>query len=320
VRPAIVPFAEEHLEDAAGLLAPRHREHRTAEPLLSPRFETAAGALPELQRAWAAEGASGAAALQGGKLVGYLFGAPRPGGHDPNLWVEAEGHAVSEAELVRDLYAAAAARWVEEGRTRHAALVPASEHELVDAWFRLSFGHQQAHGLRTVSADAEADVPAGYSIRPPVPEDIEELIAVDLALPAHQKRSPVFAEFAPYTREDSREEWERTLAAGEEVILAGFHGDRPVAAWSVVTSELSRHYGGLMRVDDACYLSFASTVPDARGSGIGVALTEASVARAAADGYSAMWTDWRVTNLLASRFWPRRGFRPAFIRLYRSIP
>ena len=33
-----------------------------------------------------------------------------------------------------------------------------------------------------------------------------------------------------------------------------------------------------------------------------------------------MGTDWRVTNLLASRFWPRRGFRTTFLRLYRHIP
>jgi hypothetical protein len=33
-----------------------------------------------------------------------------------------------------------------------------------------------------------------------------------------------------------------------------------------------------------------------------------------------MVTDWRVTNLLASRFWPHRGFRPSVLRLYRSIP
>jgi hypothetical protein len=33
-----------------------------------------------------------------------------------------------------------------------------------------------------------------------------------------------------------------------------------------------------------------------------------------------MVTDWRETNLLSSRFWPARGFRPFFLRLYRSIP
>jgi hypothetical protein len=29
--------------------------------------------------------------------------------------------------------------------------------------------------------------------------------------------------------------------------------------------------------------------------------------------------DWRVTNLLASRFWARRGFRETFLRLHRHI-
>ena len=37
-------------------------------------------------------------------------------------------------------------------------------------------------------------------------------------------------------------------------------------------------------------------------------------------GHETMVVDWRVTNLLASRFWPRRGFRESFLRLYRSIP
>jgi GNAT superfamily N-acetyltransferase len=65
---------------------------------------------------------------------------------------------------------------------------------------------------------------------------------------------------------------------------------------------------------------FAVTLPESRGTGLGVALTDAGFAWAAAEGYQAMVTDWRVTNLLASRFWPRRGFRASVLRLYRSIP
>jgi hypothetical protein len=30
-------------------------------------------------------------------------------------------------------------------------------------------------------------------------------------------------------------------------------------------------------------------------------------------------TDWRSTNLLSSRFWPRQGFRPAAYRLVRRV-
>ena len=32
-----------------------------------------------------------------------------------------------------------------------------------------------------------------------------------------------------------------------------------------------------------------------------------------------MVTDWRSTNLLASRFWPQRGFRPTHLRLRRDV-
>ena len=30
--------------------------------------------------------------------------------------------------------------------------------------------------------------------------------------------------------------------------------------------------------------------------------------------------DWRDPNLIASRFWPNRGFRPQYHRLYRALP
>jgi hypothetical protein len=37
-------------------------------------------------------------------------------------------------------------------------------------------------------------------------------------------------------------------------------------------------------------------------------------------GYATIVVDWRATNLLSSGFWPKRGFRTTFLRLYRSIP
>jgi GNAT superfamily N-acetyltransferase len=71
---------------------------------------------------------------------------------------------------------------------------------------------------------------------------------------------------------------------------------------------------------DSIDLAQASTEPDARGSGIGRALTAHVLAWAHSAGIPTMVTDWRMTNLLASRFWPKRGFRTTFLRLYRSIP
>jgi ribosomal protein S18 acetylase RimI-like enzyme len=316
----VVPFTDAHLEDAAELLAARHRRHREVEPLLPERFEGAAAALGEVEEAWRKEGASGAAALRDGKLVGYLVGAPRETTlWGENTWIELAGYASTEPEEVRDLYAAAAARWVEEGRSRHYALVPAIP-ELVDPWYRVSFGQQHAHGIQRLPPEVASPPPRWLEIRRPRLDEIDELIAIDLALPAHQQLSPVFSDMAGPTDDESREEWVRTIEGDEEHVLVGYRDGTPLAAWSVVPAEVSSQHRGLGRPDHAAFLGFASTVPKARGTGIGIALTDACLEWAAERGYGSMVVDWRVTNLLASRFWPRRGFRTSFLRLYRSIP
>jgi ribosomal protein S18 acetylase RimI-like enzyme len=317
----ILPFADEHLDDAARLLAARHARHRAAEPLLSPRYEEPAAAREEVERAWRGEEASGAVACRGRRLVGYLVGARRPNPiWGENTWIEAPGHAVEAAEDVRDLYGFAAARWVEEGRPRHYVVVPAPDRDLLDAWSRVSFGTQHAHGIQEVSRPADTSVPDGFEIRAPREEDVEQLIDVDIALPAHQQRSPVFSGAPGWTREESREEWAKSLADGDEKILIGLVEGRPVACWAFVPLPLSGENRGLLVPDRGTYLGFAVTLPEFRGTGVGVALTNAGLAWAAEEGYPAVVTDWRVTNLLSSRFWPRRGFRLSFLRLYRSIP
>ena len=77
---------------------------------------------------------------------------------------------------------------------------------------------------------------------------------------------------------------------------------------------------GLAQPDAAACITWAASLPDVRGSGAGLALTEAALAWAHEQGYATIVTDWRETNLLSSRFWPARGFRRSFLRLYRSIP
>src|SRR5690349_2943401 len=102
----ITAFTEEHLDGAADLLAARHRTHRTAEPLLSARYEDPAACRELLVAAYGLEDASGSVAVDGGRVTGYLFGAPKsPATWGENVWVESAGHAVETPELARDLYA-----------------------------------------------------------------------------------------------------------------------------------------------------------------------------------------------------------------------
>jgi hypothetical protein len=230
----IVPFGDEHLDEAAFLLAARHARHREAEPLLPERYEDPAAALEELEAAWSAEGASGSAAVRGSRLVGYLVGAPREVDlWGDNVWVELAGHAVEEPEDARDLYGHAAGRWVEEGRSRHYVLVPGSD-PLVDAWFRVGFGQQQTHGYREIAPNSGTEIPEGCEIREPTTADIDELVAaeIDLALPRHQQASPVFSMRPLPTAQAIRKEWVDTISQGEEKVLLGFRDGLPVACWS----------------------------------------------------------------------------------------
>jgi ribosomal protein S18 acetylase RimI-like enzyme len=311
--PEIHPFAEEHVDDAAALLAERHRRHREAEPLLGDGYDYRA----EVAALWEGDDASGAVAPRDGRVVGYLLGVR----HDdarwgPNVWVDPAGHAVEEAEDVRDLYRAAAARWFEEGRTRHYVITPSSDAEALESWHRLSFGHQHAMGIREIP---DAQWPEG--VRVAEERDLDELIDLSPLLTLHQAEAPVFGIGLPREDPDElRAELLEDLAKPEIGDLVAEQNGRIVGAFQLAPAELSSTHAGLARPDGAVLLSWAATRPEVRGSGTGVALTEASFAWAREQDYRTMVTDWRETNLLSSRFWPRRGFRRSFLRLYRSIP
>jgi ribosomal protein S18 acetylase RimI-like enzyme len=311
------PFGEEHLDAAGELLAQRHRRHRAAEPLLPARYEDSAAARAEVEAAWRREGAAGAVALRDGRVVGYLVGAPKDDAvWGANEWVEVAGHAVEEPEDVRDLYAAVAERWVEEERSRHFVLVPATDGPLVDAWFRLGFGQQQASGIREVP-----DEPWPEGARKAEPHDLDALVDLAPLLSRHQLDAPVFSGLPlDLGREELRKIVEEDLASRMIGSLVAEIDGRVVGNFEVAPVEDSKMHTSLERPERACYLAFAVTLPELRGSGAGLALTQACFAWAREQGYETMVTDWRVTNLHASRFWPRRGFRTSFLRLYRSIP
>jgi ribosomal protein S18 acetylase RimI-like enzyme len=316
----VVPFSDGHLDVAGRLLAARHARQREAEPALPERYEDPVAATAEVEEAWHAESATGATAIRDGRVVGYLIGAPLDEKiWGKNVWVGLAGHAVEEPEDLRDLYAAAAERWVQDGRMRQYALVPAGDPALVETWYRVGFGQQHAHGLQEI-ARREVVLPDGVEIRTPAADEIEELIEVDLTLPTHQGRSPVFSDIGQPSREELRKEWVDTLAGDEEEVLVAYRNGKPLAVWSVMPLEVSKMHKGVGRPERAAFIGFAATLPEAQGTGLGLALTDASFNWAAEHGYDVMVTDWRVTNLLSSRFWPKRGFRPVFLRLYRSIP
>jgi len=318
--PTIVPFADEHLDGGALLLAERHRAHRLAEPGLDPRYEAPGAAREELGALLRVDGASGVAGLIDGDVAGFVVGTPRDASWGPNMWVEPAGHAVTDAELVRDLYAAAAEGWVADGLALHYAMVPASDRALVDAWFRLGFGHQQVYAIReTPPATERTEAPPGLVVRLARLDDLDALARLDVALPAHQALSPVFSRRALPTVEDARAEYEADF---DDPRFATFVVEREgevIGSAIACAIELSSDHKSLALPPGAGFLGFASVMPEARGRGAGRLLGEAVLEWARETEREWVVTDWRMTNLLSSRAWPRLGFRPTYYRLHRAI-
>lgn len=312
----VIPFRDEHLADAGALLAERHARHRALEPLLSPAFEDEDVARAEVEKAWEAEDASGATALADGRVVGYVVGAPRPGtSWGPNVFVEPAGHAAEDPEVVRDLYAHAAAAWVDSGATSHYAIVPA-EPPLLDAWFRLGFGQQQGLGIREVPAEPVETGPA--RVRIATVEDADAILPLDI-LGEYQTSSPTFAPYTPAGPDEARAELIEELEDPRVATVVAELDGRPVGVATVAPVEYSGLHTSVAQPDDACILGYAATLPEVRGAGSGLALTEGVFAWAREHGYTSIVVDWRMPNLLSSRFWPARGFRTSFVRLHRSI-
>jgi ribosomal protein S18 acetylase RimI-like enzyme len=307
----IQPFCELHLGDAARLLAQRHRRHRDAEPLLAVRHDFRA----EVEALSHGEEASGAVGIRDGRVVGYLLGIRKDARWGPNVWVDPAGHAAEEAEDVRDLYAVAAAQWVEEGRTRHYVVAPASDEPLLDAWSRLSFGRQHALAAREIP---EVEWPEG--VRLADERDIDAIVDIAPVLADHQDGSPVFGKVPRESEEELRAEIAEDLVNAELANLLAEVDGRVAGNLVIAPTELSSTHAGVARVPGAAFLAYAATRPEVRGLGTGVAMTNAGFAWARDHGFETMVTDWRETNLLSSRFWPKRGFRRTFLRLYRSIP
>ena len=305
----IVPFAGEHVDGAAALLAERHAAHRAAEPLLADGDAARLGgrrmgARPGLRRR----------ALDGDAIEGYLIGrvaeSPAWGVH---AVVDRAGSAANEPEVMRDLYAAAAGAWLDAGARLQLANVPALDG-MLDPWYRLGFGQMQLHAIREPGA-AERPLPDGVTVRPAGRDDLDTAIMPMATLIwEHQAVPASFTGLTPPPAEQLREDWAESFDLPDDALFVAELDGRPAGFVLLYPDDPDVGVGAR-----SVSLSVCAVAPEARGRGVGIALTEHALRWAASDGYDTVTTDWRVPNLLSSRFWPARGFRPTFHRLHRVL-
>jgi ribosomal protein S18 acetylase RimI-like enzyme len=285
-----------------------------------------------IEATWSKPEAGGVVALDGGRIIGYLIGVPRIDlVWGRSVWVPLAGHAIDRtlgAELYRDLYAALSPSWVAHGCYAHFALIPATDRPALDAWFALSFGKEQAHAIRE-TADASTLAPPvdpTLTIRRAGLADLDATLELDDIIPHYQSRAPVYApywfeEYAPFGNKEAIHQESLEILQDESAKLwLAFRNERLVGYQLFMPA--FPHFDSVdsIMVPEQCsFLAVAATREEEQGRGVGRALTAHGLAAGHATGYTHCLTDWRVTNLLSSRFWPRQGFRPVAYRLSRRL-
>src|SRR5262245_12602472 len=159
MRVEIVPLTYEHQQQAAEVLAARHKRDRLHFPALPAAMEQPA----RMRRAYgfSFKRSTGAvAALLDGQLAGFLFAnvlhVPPDDldalyYHPRSALVPAVGHATvddlapeTRADLYRRMYAAASGAWLAAGAVAHYVKVPAGDAAVLEAWSSLGFGGHEA--------------------------------------------------------------------------------------------------------------------------------------------------------------------------------
>ena len=325
----IVTFHEGLLPAAAELLAQRHRRDRAAMPLLPPRFEVLRSALDAAREVWHKPMTSGAAALRDGRLIGYLLGETKfdtlRGRH---VWVHLAGHGLAEdapPDLYATLYAAAGPSWLARGAFDHYVMMPAADAAGLDAWYGLSFGREQAHAARSLAdpLPEPVDIPgvlirlAGEADRDMMVNEMSPILRQHLAAPPVWAASlpeyvwPMREGFAEMLSDEAARVWLAVADAPEAQRVLGYQAYFPA---SPANDNLM-----VSITDRTILLEVAATRAEARGRGVGRALTRVGLAAAAAAGYGLCITDWRTTNIEAARFWPQMGFSTVAYRLTRKV-
>lgn len=322
----IEPLNEEHLDQAATLLAARHYADRRREPALPGQYEQASAAREALQFALGRPGVQGVVALQGSQLVGYLLGfvvSPPPTSimamlYMPNsINIPYVGHAVLQpggSETYRLMYSALARDWLAAGYFNHYIWLPAGDTQAIDAWFSLNFGQETVHAVRETRGFAPVRATDAVEIRRAGPEDVAVIGELTLANWRYHTGSPVFLPLLPELDEEIRKEALEMISNSANSTWLAYRDGQAVGILIMIPSREG------MGIPTGCVnLDHGYTLAAARGSGVATGLLSEALSWARDAGYKYCELKFFSANVLGSHFWLGSGFRPLTYRLFRRI-
>ena len=318
----LLPFKNEMIPDAGKLLAQRHSSNRDALPLLPARFEQTEIATKTVETVWQEKHRHGYAAFRNGTMIAYLIGETTTDPWGRAGYVYLPGYAVAEGEnpaVLQDLYSLLGEQWVKKGCFNHYLYISAADQKVIEALFDIGFGKERIDALMDLRTADIPDVeePTGVTIRKAGPGDNAHLGSLS---------SVIFRALAqaPYWHPTIPEHWDELLEGWSELA-----DDEEWTVWLALEQDDALGTVGFRPEQESdtqmlvsprtVYLSVAATRPQARGRGISTVLSWHGLDQAQKEGYELCYTNWISPNLLASRFWPRFGFKDVAYRLSKKV-
>lgn len=211
-----------------------------------------------------------------------------------------------------------AAEWVKSGSFKHYVLVPGGDTKAMEGWFRLGFGYEQVHGVQTIPSDILLPLlNSDINIRLATEEDEREVRKISTLIMEHQAESPVWAPAFTEDRGMLQEGYVELMKDPSAYFWIASRG-QDILGFQVFYP--TQNSDSNMMIPSSCIcLGVGATVPYARGLGVGTHLLKHGFDHARTAGYINCMTDWRMTNLEASRLWPKHNFLPYAYRLVRHI-
>jgi len=312
----IIRLDEPLIESAAALHSSSFEQLRSLLPFLPADTVDVTRTAEHLRRIPAG---SGVAAVQAGRLLGYLTalrveGARGPGNaaYTPE-WAWAVDPTAPD-ELLTALYAAASPRWAAAGWTRHliSALALGAPINRELAW--LGFGLCVVDAVRPIPDLIETRAPGGVSIGIAAQSDVEELTGLHDLLDAHLSAPPTF--LYRDTEEDPRARMARWVADSCRRLWVARAGGQVVSF--ICLSAEGGDVAAIVRHPAIVHVVAAFTRPEWRSKGVGEALLAEALGGAGSDGFAIAAVDFEPANPLARRFWSR-FFTPVCLSYERTL-
>ena len=252
------------------------------------------------------------------ELVGYIIGGikvdPLRGRH---VWVPYEGIAVradQSPELIRTLYAKVSTAWLKQGCFMHYVVVPLGNQAYFEAFQRLSFFIQQVHGVMNLEEYRPFGQVSDVEVRIADKADREKMGRLSGIIQSYQNSAPTFELVLPEIMADIKAGYESTVEDGDMTILLAEKDGEELGFQLYETAA-----PGLMSPDGGAELNVAGTYPCRMGTGVGKKLMDEGCSLMRERGIRHVITDWRITNLASSTFWPKCGFKSVAYRMVRYI-